>query len=119
MPRFLPVPWFRWQRFRIEGVVREQESGRPLPGFTVRAFDQDVLRDDHLGDALTDAEGRFEIRFDDRRFKDAFESRPDIYLCVFAPGASEPVQQSAVRENAGEVECFEIELPQALLPPGV
>lgn len=117
MPRFLPVPWFRWKRFRIEGVVREQESGRPLSGFTVRAFDQDVLRDDHLGDALTDAEGRFEIRFSDVQFKDLLESRPDLYLCVFAPGAREPVQDtsSAVRENASELERFEIEVPRALL----
>lgn len=118
MPRFLPVPWFRWQRFRVEGVVREKESGRPLPGFTVRAFDQDVLRDDHLGDALTDAEGRFEIRFDDTRFKDAFESRPDLYLCVYAPVAAEPLHDTAVRQNASDVERFEIEVPRALLPPG-
>jgi carotenoid cleavage dioxygenase len=118
MPSFLPVPWYRWQRFRIEGVVRERESGRPLPGFTVRAFDRDVLRDDHLGDAPTDADGRFEIRFSDTLFKDAIESRPDIYLCVFAPGADQPVQDTscAVRENAGTLERFEIEVPRALLP---
>jgi hypothetical protein len=118
MPRFLPVPWYRWQRFRIEGVVREKESGRPLPGFTVRAFDQDVLRDDHLGDALTDADGRFEIRFSDVQFKDVLESHPDLYLCVFAPGVVEPVQDTSshVRQDASQVERFEIEVPRALLP---
>lgn len=118
MPSFLPVPWFRWKRYRIEGVVRELESGRPLSGLYVRAFDKDVLRDDFLGDAVTDATGRFEIRFDDSRFKDLLESKPDIYLCVFVPDAGTPVHDTscAVRENASHEEYFEIEIPKAELP---
>jgi carotenoid cleavage dioxygenase len=115
MARLLPVPWYRWKRFRVEGVVRERSSGRPLAGFQVRAFDQDVVRDDFLGDATTDADGRFVIHFTDAQFKDVFESRPDLYLCVFAPGVTEPVHDTsyAIRENASHEECFDIavELP--------
>lgn len=112
MPRFLPVPWFRWNRFRIVGVIRERGSRRPLPGYQVRAFDKDLVRDDFLGDATTDAEGRFAIHFTDAQFKDVFESRPDLYLCVFAPGVSEPVHDTsyAIRENASQEEMYEIEL---------
>jgi carotenoid cleavage dioxygenase len=112
MPRFLPVPWLRWKRFRVEGVVRERESGRPLSGYQVRAYDKDVLRDDFLGDATTDAAGRFAIDFTDARFKDLFESQPDLYLCVFAPGVAEPVHDTeyAIRENASQEETYEIEV---------
>lgn len=110
MPRFLPVPWFRWKRFRIDGVVRERSTSRPLAGFQVRAFDKDTVRDDFLGDATTDADGRCAIHFTDAQFKDVFESRPDIYLCIFAPGVDEPVHDTsyAIRENASHEEYFEI-----------
>lgn len=110
MSSFLPVPWFRWKRFRIDGVVRDRNSARPLAGFHVRAFDKDAVRDDFLGDATTDADGRFAIHFTDAQFKDVFESRPDIYLCIFAPGVDEPVHDTsyAIRENASHEEYFEI-----------
>lgn len=115
MPKFLPVPWIRWQRFRVEGVVREQESGSPLPGLVVCAFDKDLIKDDYLGETETDAEGRFEIRFTDADFKDAIESHPDLYLCVFSPGSDEPVHDTsfAIRRNASEEEYYDIEIPRS------
>jgi hypothetical protein len=119
MPKFLPVPWIRWQRFRVEGVVREQETGRPLTGLLVCAYDKDVIQDDYLGGAETDANGCFEIRFTDADFKDAMESRPDLYLCVFAPGVREPVHDTSfvIRRNAGEEEYYDIEIPRSGLTP--
>lgn len=120
MPTFLPVPWFRWQRFRVVGVVRELGSGRPLPGLNVCAFDRDVVQDDCLGRCATDETGRFEIHFTDAHFKDWLESRPDIYLCIFAPGSEEPVHDTScqIRENASHEEYFEIEIPSGRLPAG-
>lgn len=118
MPKFLPVPWFRWKRFRVEGVIREQESGRPLAGLLVRAFDKDVIRDDYLGEAETDASGRFEICFTDADFKDVVESQPDLYLCVFAAGRDGPVHDTsyAIRRNASDAEYYEIEISAKSLP---
>jgi carotenoid cleavage dioxygenase len=118
MPSFLPVPWIRWQRFVVDGVVREQESGRPLSGLVVCAFDKDLIKDDYLGECETDAAGRFEIRFTDADFKDAMESRPDIYLCVFAPGTREPVHDTslALRKDAGDEEHYELAIPRGSLP---
>ncbi len=117
MPQFLPVPWIRWQRFRVEGVIREKESGRPLPGLVVSAFDKDLVSDDYLGEAETDESGSFEIRFSDADFKDAIESQPDLYLCVFVPGTREPVHDTAyaIRKNASADEHYEIEIPEAAL----
>ena len=86
MPSFLPVPWVTWQRFCVAGVVRERETRRPLQGLVVCAYDKDLITDDYLGECATDGEGRFEIRFTDADFKDAVETRPDLYLCVFERG---------------------------------
>lgn len=110
MARTIRVPWYSWQRFRVRGVVRERNTGRPLAGYRVAAFDQDVIADDFLGDCLTDAEGGFEIRFLETDFKDALEVRPDLYLQVFAPDSSIPVAdtESEVRHDAGLDEYFEI-----------
>ncbi len=118
MPRFLPVPWIRWQRYRVAGVIHEEGTGRPLEGLRVAAFDKDVVKDDFLGEAMTDAEGRFEIRFTDADFKDLLESQPDIYLCVFRPDApAEAILDTSwdVRENASPDEHFELTAPPSSL----
>ncbi len=46
---------------RIVGTIVEEESGKPLAGLQVRAFDKDFLFDDKLGTAVTDAAGSFTI----------------------------------------------------------
>ena len=71
------------------------------------------MKDDFLGEAVTDAEGAFTIRFTDADFKDVVESQPDIYLCIFAPGHDRPIVDTSceVRENASNDEYFEIEVP--------
>ena len=38
MPRFLPVPWIQWRRFRVKGHVQEKESGRPIAGLLVAIY---------------------------------------------------------------------------------
>jgi len=102
-------------RYRIFGVVREAESGRPLAGLRVRAFDEDLLLDDALGEATTDEAGRFEIDFTELRFRDAFEQRPDVYLRVLSPGAGRELSVTRVRRNAKGDEDFEVWVPRASL----
>lgn len=117
MPEFVPVPWIRWQRFRITGLVVTEDSARAAEGLRVTAFDKDLVKDDFLGEAVTDAEGHFEIRFTDADFKDVLESQPDIYLCVFVPGQPTPIADTAceIRENASQEEYFRIEVPESVL----
>jgi hypothetical protein len=50
MAKSVPVPWIQWQRYRITGLVREEESERPLPGLMVCAYDKDVIKDEYLGE---------------------------------------------------------------------
>jgi hypothetical protein len=68
--------------FRITGRVTEKESGSGVPKLVVRAYDRDLLYDDLLGAAVTDAEGRFEMLYTEEDFRELFEKRPDIYLAV-------------------------------------
>ena len=63
---------------RVLGTVVEKESGRPLEGLLVRAYDKDLLRDDHLGDTHTDASGRFEIEYSEFQFRDFNETLPGL-----------------------------------------
>jgi len=64
-------------------VIEEEETGRPLPNLVIRAFDRDLIFDDKLGYTNTDDDGLFEIRFGPDRFRDLFESRPDLYLRIY------------------------------------
>jgi hypothetical protein len=102
-------------RYRTFGVVREAESGRPLAGLLVRAFDEDLIFDDALGAATTDATGRFEIDFTELKYREVFEQRPDLYLRVLTPGDEREIFVTKVRRNAKGDEDFDVRIPRASL----
>jgi hypothetical protein len=104
-------------RFRIRGVVRERETGRPLPELVVRAYDKDLIFDDVLGFASTDEAGNFSIMFTTEDFKDLWEQRPDIYVRVFdRQGLIELCHtKDSVRKNAETDEFYELEVPASRL----
>jgi hypothetical protein len=108
-------------RFRVAGVVKELESGAPRAGLEVRVFDHHWLHDDPLGTARTDAGGGFQIQFNELRFKDPFETWPDLWLHILDP-SSERVLYSTryeIRKRAHVDEHFDIAIPHAeLFPPG-
>jgi hypothetical protein len=99
--------------FKIRGSVRVAESGQPLSGFWVKAYDKDLLYDDLLGTALLDAHGTFELVADAADFRDFFDVRPDLYLKVLAPDRRHVVfsTESCVRWHAGRLEHFEVLVP--------
>ena len=99
-------------RYRIEGTVRESATGEPVEGVLVRAYDLDLVKDDLLGDAVSSADGRFEIRFTERAFAEIPGQRPDIYLRVFdAAGRVELAStRREVRRHARAEERFEIRI---------
>ena len=105
--------------FRILGRIKEAESGHPLAGLIVRAFDRDLVFDDKVGWATTDAEGRFEIRFDLEDFRDVGETHPDLYLRVFDRSGVREIHQTtdAIRWNASELEHYSIRIPARALRP--
>jgi hypothetical protein len=100
-------------RYRIEGTVRESATGEPVAGLLVRAYDLDVLKDDLLGDAVSSADGHFEIRFTERAFAEIPGQRPDIYLRVFDGSGRVELASTRreVRRHARVEERFEIRIP--------
>lgn len=112
-------------QFIISGVVREKESGIPVPGLLVRAFDKDLIFHDLLGNAVTASDGTFSIGYNEKDFREIFEKRPDIFLHIYGretaddPGRTGDVPiystKTHVRFNAGRREFFAIELTREVL----
>lgn len=99
--------------FSIQGCIRGARNGLGIPGLTVQGLDQDLMFDDRLGTATTDASGRFEIRYQKADFSDFFERHPDIYLRILAPdGALLMTTEQAVRFEAGRRERFDLRVPE-------
>lgn len=98
---------------RVIGTVVEQESGKPLEGLRVRAYDKDLVFDDDLGETTTDAAGRFEISYTDVQFRDLEETEPDLYLRVYDASGSQLLYstEKAVRRSALMVEEYAIRIP--------
>jgi carotenoid cleavage dioxygenase len=102
------------KRFRIIGRVRGARSGAPQAGLRVRAFDRDLVFDDHLGDAVTNELGEFFLEFTEEAFRDVFEQQPDLYLRVFDAEGSQLLASTEreVRWQARALEHFEIDVPE-------
>ena len=100
------------REFRIFGVVEEAETRRPLANLVVRAFDRDLIFDDKIGYTNTDDDGHFEIRFGAERFRDLFESRPDLYLRIYDPTGVRLLHETAdaIRWNASNNEEYRIQI---------
>ncbi len=98
---------------RVIGTVVEEESGKPLEGLRVRAYDKDLVFDDDLGETTTDADGRFEISYTDVQFRDLEETEPDLYLRVYDASGSRLLYstEKAVRRSALMLEEYDIQIP--------
>lgn len=70
--------------FLVQGQVLREGSDQPLAGVVVQAVDRDVRYDDLLGVAVTDAQGRYAIRFRAKDFREGGEGQPEIVLQVGA-----------------------------------
>jgi hypothetical protein len=99
--------------YRISGTVEEEETGRPLGGLIVRAFDRDLVIDDKVGFATTDDDGRFEIDYRTEDFRDLGESRPDLYLRVYdAEGTGLLLEtREETRRSASTHEHYRLRIP--------
>lgn len=71
--------------YRIIGRIIDRETHQGVPGLRVEAWDKDLLIDDLVGSAVTDARGTFEITFDTSYFRELFlDRKPDLYFKVFS-----------------------------------
>jgi len=102
-------------RFRVQGTTEEEETGRPLVGLVVRAFDKDLLFDDALGFSITDERGRFLIQFTEDDFRDFFELDPDLYLEVYDSTGENLLHKTPVYRNFSSGERFQLRIPSGKL----
>lgn len=68
--------------FVVRGAVA-LPGGKPAAGYRVRAEDRDLRRQELLGEAVTDDEGRYEIAYQPARFGKDEKGRADLHLRVF------------------------------------
>jgi hypothetical protein len=103
-------------RFTITGVIKIAETGVPVPGLFVKAYDLDLIYDDLLGTAFTGHDGKFSIVTELTDFRELFESKPDIYFKIYKEVKGKPVfsTRDGVRFNAAINEFFEILIPAAV-----
>ena len=104
---------------RAIGTVIEEESGRPIAGLRVRAFDKDILFDDKLGVAITDAAGKFRIDYSQLDFSSIFgtETSPELYIRIYDVTDKKLLftSEKAIRKNVKVEEQFDIKIPRAKL----
>ncbi len=104
---------------RVIGTVLEEESGKPLQGLQVRAFDKDVFFDDKLGVAITDAAGAFRINYSSLDFSlvEGLETSPELYIRVFDATGKKQLytSKSEIRRNVQVEEEYTIKIPKSKL----
>jgi hypothetical protein len=73
--------------FRIIGRVIDRVSRNGIAGVRVEAWDKDLVFNDLVGSTVTDAQGAFQIEFNESYFKELFFDRqPDLFFKVFQDG---------------------------------
>lgn len=99
-------------QYRVTGVVVQDETGQPLVGLVVRGWDKDLVFDDHLGDTVTDVDGRFVLKFTDEPFRHVFDQNPDLYLRIYDPSGRRELHstRAQVRRSAGAEEHYDIRI---------
>jgi hypothetical protein len=106
----------QYLNYKITGIVKD-ELGKPVANLFVDAFDSDFgTSEDYIGKAVTNAQGRFEIAFDDKAYKENFElleRNPDLFLTI--RDSYRLLHRSEIRSEArGPEVFFEIILRQQI-----
>lgn len=99
--------------FQIHIQVVIEETGIPLPGLFVKAYDKDFLFDDLLGSVITDKQGKGDIICDRGDFNEFFDKRPDVYFRIYAPDHERVLFETsdAVKWNADRNSFFVVRVP--------
>lgn len=112
----------RFGAWTICGHITICDSGAPLGGVRVFAFDRDWLQDDPLGSSVTDGTGHFRIDYSDTDFKKTIFPTinielfggPDIYFRVETLGGTvllaEPPDRARASDRNNRGPCFCVDL---------
>lgn len=86
-------------RFSVEGRVTDA-SGVAVSHVTVTAFDRDMRREELLGSATTDADGKYQISYSSAQFTRAEKDRADLVVRVIGPDGKTELTKSDTLFNA-------------------
>lgn len=114
------IPEQNQTRLLVYGTVKDRFD-RPLPGLLVQAYDRDLRAEELLGEARTDAKGRYEIYYRREQFARAEKKAADLALKVFTPKARKPLYRAGVKDvrfNASAREEINVAIEVALPPEG-
>lgn len=111
------------------GRVTEGESGEPLGGVRVHAFDADIIEDDALGSATTSSDGSYRIYYTRADFERTpapwlpveLRAGPDLYFTVESTEGtllteSRPRGREPDRENVNVCAHVDLTVPEAPTP---
>lgn len=91
--------------FLLKGKIRD-ENNKLVKGYKIFAYDSDRFsRDDHLGDATTNSDGTFEIKFDESKFTGFLrvDGQPDVYL-IIKDRSGKKIIQTRIKKTKKEIE---------------
>jgi hypothetical protein len=125
-----------WSRVRsaldawtIHGRVIRSGDRSPVQGVNVLAFDADLMQDDYLGSATTDADGHFRLDYPGSAFRqtsvrgaDFERGGPELYFRIETADGQVIYKEDKSRGNkpdrADASNCFSVELSVEGAPPG-
>ncbi len=87
------------KQFAVWGVVKDTYD-KPLANMLVRAFDQDLRREETLGMARSDAQGRYQIGYSPAQFTRAEKGSADLVVRVMGPDGKTELAKSDTLFNA-------------------
>jgi hypothetical protein len=112
-------------KMRVLGIVREKESGEPISGLIVHAYDKDLVSSDLLGKTQTGTDGKFLIEYDSVDFQELLDRNPDIYIEIFRGSdfkdqkakRVKPIYttKKSIRRNASSSEKYYVEISKKKL----
>ncbi len=103
--------------FRISGRVIERTTHQGVAGLRVEAWDKDLRIDDLVGSAVIEANGTFQLSFDESYFQELFFDRqPDLYFKVYNQQKLIKSTEDSVLWNIKEQES-EVVIELETVPP--
>jgi hypothetical protein len=90
-------------KYLVRGQVIYR-GGLPVESLLVRAFNKELRTEDVLGEATTDADGKFEIYYSTNQFRDGAKRNPDLLVRAYGGDGKEVLGQSRVFFSAPRIQ---------------